>query len=283
MSTKIQWSEETWNPTTGCDQISPGCENCYALTLAARLKRMGQAKYQNDGDPRTSGPGFGLTLHDDALDLPLRWKKPRLVFVDSMSDLFHTDVPEEFIAWVFAVMALTPRHTYQILTKRSQRCHEVVNAPTFGLEVMKQFIALVPEMGQTMFTERWPGWPLPNVWLGVSIETPRYKFRLDWLRRTRAALRFASLEPLLDDLGSLDFEGIGWAIVGGESGADARPMHLAWAYSVVRQCEEQGVPVFVKQLGSVWAKKNHCSHHKGGEPSEWPAHLRVREMPEVRP
>ena len=168
----IEWTEATWNPTTGCDRTSPGCDNCYALTLAKRLKAMGSSKYQVDGDPRTSGPGFGLTVHEDALSIPTRWKTPRMIFVNSMSDLFHPDVPLEFIERVFAVMADTPRHTFQVLTKRSKRLARVGSH--------------LP-------------WP-PNVWMGVSVETSKYAFRLEHLRSVDAAVRFVSAEPLLGPL-----------------------------------------------------------------------------------
>lgn len=142
MSTAIEWAEETWNPSTGCDRVSPGCDNCYALTLAKRLEAMGQAKYQRDGDPRTSGPGFGLSVHEDALTIPLRWRTPRRVFVNSMSDLFHAEVPQEFVARVFAVMAATPRHTFQILTKRARRMRRMLSAPAFVDSVQSAFDAL---------------------------------------------------------------------------------------------------------------------------------------------
>ena len=154
----IEWTEVTWNPTTGCDQVSIGCDNCYALSFAKRLKAMGQPKYQNDGDPRTSGPGFGLTLHPDVLEEPHRWRAPRLVFVNSMSDLFHPEVPFSFIQKVFTVMAETPQHTYQILTKRSKR-----------------LVSVGPELDWSQ-----------NVWMGVSVETSRYAFRLDHLRTVPA-------------------------------------------------------------------------------------------------
>ncbi|MBU1227465.1 MAG: phage Gp37/Gp68 family protein [Actinobacteria bacterium] len=217
----IEWTEATWNPTTGCDRVSPGCDNCYALTLAKRLKAMGSAKYQRDGDPRTSGPGFGLTLHPDALDLPRRWAKPRAVFVNSMSDLFHPEVPVGFIQDVLDVMADTPRHTYQILTKRSKR-----------------LASLAPSLP----------WP-PNVWMGVSIETSRYLYRADHLRSVPAAVRFLSLEPLLGPLQGLDLTGVGWVIVGGESGPQARPIDESWVTEIRDRCEQAGIPFFFKQWG----------------------------------
>ena len=219
--TGIEWTEATWNPTTGCDRTSPGCERCYALTLAKRLKAMGQPKYQRDGDPRTSGPGFGLTLHPDALNLPASWASPRLVFVDSMSDLFHPSVPSPFIRQTFEVMAGTPRHTYQVLTKRSDRLAELAGE--------------LP-------------WP-PNVWMGVSVETDRYLFRVRHLVAVPAAVRFLSLEPLLGPLPSLELEGVHWVIVGGESGPKSRSMDPAWARDVKDRCVRAGVPFFFKQWG----------------------------------
>jgi len=220
-ATGIEWTETTWNPTTGCDRVSPGCDNCYALTLAKRLKAMGAEKYRLDGDPRTSGPGFKLTLHPEVLDLPRSWRRPRLVFVDSMSDLFHPDAPVGFIRRVFDVMAETPRHTYQILTKRSQR--------------LRRLASLLD----------WPS----NVWMGVSVESEEYLFRVKHLREVPAAVRFLSLEPLLGPLPGLDLGGVHWVIVGGESGPGARPMRREWAEGVRDQCLDAGVPFFFKQWG----------------------------------
>ena len=221
----IEWTEATWNPTTGCDRTSPGCDNCYALTLSKRLKAMGQPKYQNDGDPDSSGPGFGLTVHPEALKIPARWRSPRVVFVNSMSDLFHPSVPDDFIGEVFDVMLGTPRHTYQILTKRAQR-----------------LAALAPELP----------WPT-NVWMGVSIETQRYAFRLAHLRRVPAAVRFLSVEPLLGPV-ELDFDGVDWCIVGGESGKGHRPVDEAWIRSIRDGCVSAGVPFFFKQWGGASPK-----------------------------
>lgn len=218
---QIEWTEATWNPTTGCNRTSPGCDNCYALTLAKRLKAMGVGKYQNDGDNRTSGPGFKLTMHDDALSAPLRWKQPRLVFVNSMSDLFHEDVPNDFLHAVFEVMRATPRHTYQVLTKRSRR-----------------LVELSPEVD-------WPA----NVWMGVSVENARYRFRIDHLRQVPAAVRFISAEPLLGPLGEVDMTNIDWVIAGGESGPAARPMDVAWGRELRDQCVDAGVKFFFKQWG----------------------------------
>ena len=217
----IEWTHATWNPTTGCDQTSPGCDHCYALALAKRLKAMGQPKYQRDGDPKRSGPGFGLTVHRDALTVPLRWKEPRYVFVNSMSDLFHEQVPLNFITDVFATMAAASQHTYQVLTKRSQR-----------------LAALSEEL-------EWP----PNVWMGVSIESDRYTFRANQLRTTGAAVKFVSIEPMLGPVPSLNLTGLDWVIAGGESGPAARPMDPAWARDLRDRCVEGGVKFFFKQWG----------------------------------
>lgn len=217
----IEWTEATWNPTTGCDRTSPGCDNCYALTLAKRLRAMGSPKYQNDGNPRTSGPGFALTVHPDALDVPLRWRDPRFVFVNSMSDLFHPDVPVGFIKEVFAVMTAAPQHTFQVLTKRSKRLAELADHLA------------------------WPN----NCWMGVSVENARYVFRLKHLRAVRARVRFLSIEPLLGPLPPLDLDRIDWVIVGGESGPGARPMSADWVRPIRDQCDVAGVPFFFKQWG----------------------------------
>lgn len=248
----IQWTEATWNPTTGCDRTSPGCDNCYALTLAARLKRMGQPKYQADGDPTTSGPGFKLTVHDTALDIPLHWRAGRHIFVNSMSDLFHPEVPLEFIAQILDVARRTPQHTYQVLTKRAQRLASVAG----DLE-----------------------WP-PNVWMGVSIENDRYTFRVRRLAAVPAAVKFVSCEPLLGPLPSLDLDGVDWVIIGGESGSDARPLDLSWVRDVRDKCEATGVHLFVKQLGTAWSLQEGHGRTHGGDIELWPQDLRIRRMPE---
>lgn len=221
----IEWTEATWNPTTGCDRISPGCDHCYALTLAGRLKEMGQPRYQRDGDPRTSGPGFGLTLHWDKLEEPLKWRKPRVVFVNSMSDLFHKDVPYEFIDRVFETMASAPQHTFQILTKRPKRMRNYMLASGGLLQ------------------------PLPNVWLGTSIESDGYVGRADLLRETPAAVRFISAEPLLGPLPSLGLNGIDWLIVGGESGPEHRPMRPEWVRELRERSQAMDTAFFFKQWG----------------------------------
>jgi protein gp37 len=285
--TGIQWTNETWNPTTGCDRVSPGCDNCYALGMAKRLKGMGSAKYQTDGDPRTSGPGFGIAEHVDALDLPLRWRKPRKVFVNSMSDLFHDGVSDGFIGSVFDVMAKTPQHTYQILTKRHGRMRSLLNR--WAAEGARHDWA---GPGTAVFRRgdmAWVGpvaWPLPNVWLGVSVEDQqRANLRIPALLDTPAAVRFLSCEPLLGPVqlcggcapdAKCAMDGIGdidWVIVGGESGPGARPMELAWVESLVAECQEGRKAVFVKQLGSVHGPG------KGGDMELWPTGLQVREFP----
>ena len=224
----IEWTETTWNPTTGCDRTSPGCDHCYALALAGRLRAMGQPKYRNNGDPRTSGPGFALTLHDETLSAPYAWRSPRLVFVNSMSDLFHPDVPLDFIRRVFAVMADTPRHTYQILTKRSRRLLDLSDCLD---------------------------WPV-NVGMGVSVETDRYAFRVGHLRRVDASVRFVSAEPLLGPLPGLDLTGVDWLIAGGESGPGARPVNATWVRDLRDQCGAAGVAFFFKQWGGRTPKAN---------------------------
>lgn len=275
----IGWTGKVWNPVTGCDRVSPGCASCYAMTFAKRLKAMGQEKYQNDGDPATSGPGFGLTLHSGSLSEPLGWKKPSLIFVNSMSDLFHADVPDEFIDQVFAVMALTPQHTYQVLTKRPQRMAKWANHDFLGedrggiIRAAAQQLThdwqwdrpvafdpravtgpkARPEPQDPNFERRPPPvWPLLNVWMGTSIESDLYTFRADHLRATPAAVRFLSLEPLLGPLPSLNLNDIDWVIAGGESGAGARPMHPEWVRSVRDRCVESKVAFFFKQWGA-WA------------------------------
>jgi len=218
---RIEWTETTWNPTTGCDRITAGCDHCYALTLARRLKSMGSAKYQTDGDPRTSGPGFGVATHESALTAPYRWRDPRLVFVNSMSDLFHARIPIEFIQQVFEVMAATPQHTYQLLTKRPRRLARIAdNLP-------------------------WPA----NVWMGVSAESTDTLWRVEQLRQAPAAVRFVSAEPLLSPLDGIDLAELHWVIVGGESGPRARPMRLDWARGLRDKCVNAGVPFFFKQIG----------------------------------
>jgi protein gp37 len=252
-ATAIEWTEVTWNPTTGCDQISPGCDNCYALRLAKRLKAMGQAKYQTDGDPRTSGPGFGVACHDDVLGDPLAWGKPRVVFVNSMSDIGHARVPASFVAKTWAVMALTPQHTYQVLTKRPERLARMLNAGNAAFRSMVQ--AEIRQLSQTRRpTSDLDRWPLPNVWVGTSIESDDYVRRADALRQVAASTRFLSLEPILGPLPSLDLTGIDWVIAGGESGPDHRPASLDWIRDIRDRCAQQHIAFFFKQVGGATPK-----------------------------
>lgn len=216
----IEWTQATWNPTTGCDRVSPGCDNCYALRLAKRLKLMGAAKYQTDGAAQTSGPGFGLQCHEDALEIPHRWRRGRLVFVNSMSDLFHPQVPDEFVERVFEVMADTPHHTYQVLTKRSKR------------------------LAQMSDRLQWAN----NIWMGVSVENASYAFRADHLRQTPAKVKFVSAEPLLGPL-NLNLDDIDWIIAGGESGPGHRPVEASWVRGLRDACRKTATPFFFKQWG----------------------------------
>ena len=217
-ASRIEWTECTWNPVTGCTKVSPGCAHCYAERMARRLKAMGQPSYAN---------GFRVAVHPHLVALPLAWKQPQMVFVNSMSDLFHEEVPEEFIQRVFAAMRRANWHTYQVLTKRSKRLLEM---------------------------DRDIEWP-DNVWMGVSVENADYLYRIDDLRATGAKVKFLSLEPLLGPLPDLDLGGIDWVIVGGESGPGARPMHAEWVREIRDLCLDAGVPFFFKQWGGVNKKR----------------------------
>ena len=218
LSSSIEWTESTWNPLTGCTKVSPGCANCYAERMALRLKAMGNPNYAN---------GFNLTMHENILALPLRWGKPQTIFVNSMSDLFHEDVPEQFIFRVFDIMRRADWHCFQILTKRSSR-----------------LIDLSPRL-------QW----MPNIWMGVSVEDENHTFRIEHLRGTGANVKFLSLEPLLGPIPSLNLEGIDWVIVGGESGPRSRQMKELWVIDIRNQCQEAKVPFFFKQWGGVNKKK----------------------------
>ena len=217
-NSSIEWTDTTWNPLTGCTKISPGCKNCYAERMSRRLKAMGVANYAD---------GFKLTLHEHMLNQPLTWKAPRRVFVNSMSDLFHKDVPVEFIQRVFAVMRKASQHRFQVLTKRAHRVSELSSQID------------------------WPA----NVWMGVSVENEDYTVRIDHLRQTGAAVKFLSVEPLLGPIPSLDLTGIDWVIVGGESGPGARPMKPEWVTEIRDQCAKAGVAFFFKQWGGVRKSK----------------------------
>ena len=222
----IEWTEATWNPTTGCDQISAGCDNCYAMTLAKRLKAMGQPRYQVDGDPRTSGPGFGVQTHPDALTAPLRWRQPRRIFVNSMSDLFHARIPVDYVREVFAIMERTPQHSYQLLTKRSSRMRK-----------------LAPKLV-------WPS----NLWVGVTVESDSHLDRINDLVEVPAAVRFISAEPLLGSLSGIDLSRIDWLIAGGESGRAHRPMNAEWVRELREATRLSGTSFFFKQWGGVRPK-----------------------------
>jgi len=218
LNSAIEWTGSTWNPVTGCTKISPGCQHCYAERMAWRLKGMGQPNYAK---------GFEVALHPAALSLPLTWKKSQMIFVNSMSDLFHVEVPLEFIRRVFDVMRRARWHQYQILTKRAERLAEL---------------------------DRLLSWP-PNVWMGVTVESAHYVRRTDHLRGTGAAIKFLSLEPLLGPLPGLNLEGIDWVVLGGESGPGARPMNPDWVTDIREQCLRAGVPFFFKQWGGFHKKK----------------------------
>jgi protein gp37 len=210
----IEWTEATWNPTTGCTKVSPGCERCYAERITRRF-------------PQTFPNGFGLTLRPETLEIPLRWRRPRTIFVNSMSDLFHVDVPEEYVRRVFDVMQRTPHHTYQILTKRAERLARLASRLN------------------------WPS----NIWVGVSVESPEYVWRIDYLRKVPAAVRFISAEPLLASLPALNLIGIHWVIAGGESQSGCRPADLDWFRNLRDQCRSANVAFFLKQLGGHPSKR----------------------------
>lgn len=265
MRSKIEWTNETWNPVTGCTKVSPGCDHCYAERITERF--------------HGKGSFAEVKLHDDRLSAPLRWSKPRMVFVNSMSDLFHDKVPDEFIARVFAVMAVTPQHNYQILSKRHGRMRSLLTSDKF-----RDQCAGISD-GPLIWTDF--TWPLPNVWLGVSVEDQkRADLRIPALLDTPAAVRFLSCEPLL---GPVDLSGwlsclssvvneetdewapgLSWVIVGGESGPGARTMNVEWARALRDQCAKAGVPFFFKQAGSVLARQWGCTDPKGHNPDEWP-------------
>ena len=217
-TSKIEWTESSWNPVTGCTKVSDGCKNCYAERMAKRLKAMGQPNYQN---------GFKVTCHPHTLTLPLKWKKPRTIFVNSMSDLFHEEIPLAFLDEIFFTMNEARWHTFQILTKRAE----------YMARIASRF-----------------NWT-PNIWMGVTVESAKYIDRIDLLRSVPAAVRFLSLEPLLGPIRDLNLEGIDWVIVGGESGPGARPMQKEWVLEIRDRCLDAGVPFFFKQWGGVQKKK----------------------------
>lgn len=228
-TTKIEWTDATWNPVTGCTKFSAGCAHCYAETMSRRLKAMGVFKYQN---------GFTVTIHEDALNEPKKWRKPRTIFVCSMSDLFHEDVPFEFVDKVMAVIKETPQHRYQLLTKRADRMDTYFHSRE------------VPQ----------------NVWIGVTVEVQSSKCRIDSLRSIqKAPIKFLSCEPLLEDLGELDLDGIDWIIVGGESGNQARPMREEWVLNIQQQCKAASKDFFFKQWGTWGSDGVKRDKHKNGK------------------
>lgn len=241
-ATKIEWTDKTWNPITGCTKKSAGCAHCYAEAMANRIKNMGLDKYRN---------GFKLTLHEKALEEPVHWKAGHNIFVCSMSDIFHEDVPFEFVDKIMATIRLTPQHRYQILTKRAER--------------MKDYFASreVPR----------------NVWLGVTVECEATKFRMDYLRNIDAQVKFLSCEPLLEDLGEMNLEGIDWVIVGGESGPRARPMKLDWVTHIMKQVEVQNCAFFFKQWGTWGSDGVKRNKHKNGKLIDGKV---IQEMPIVK-
>lgn len=235
MSTKshIEWTESTWNPLTGCTKISSGCLNCYAERMAKRLQAMGQPNYRD---------GFNLALHPEVLTKPLEWKKPQMIFVNSMSDLFHKDVPLEFVQRVFDVMNQASWHTFQVLTKRAERLQELSAKLTWT----------------------------DNIWMGVTIEDQKYNYRASYLKASGARVKFLSLEPLIGSVSGLTFDGIDWVITGGESGPGARPIKEDWVVEIRDECMRSGTPFFFKQWGGVHKKKNGRLLH-GRIWSEFPA------------
>jgi protein gp37 len=263
--TGIEWTDATWNPVTGCTKVSPGCDNCYAETLAERFRGTPGHYYEH---------GFDVQLRTDKLDQPLRWRRPRRVFVNSMSDLFHDDIPDDYIAQVFTVMAMADQHTFQVLTKRHGRMRSLLNGPLEGM-VSQNLVAASDDDGVLSFD-----WPLPNVWLGVSAENQRWaNTRINALVNTPAAVRFVSAEPLLGPIEYDEFPAVDWVIVGGESGRGARPMDADWARSLRDQCAEVGVAFHFKQAGAVLARE-WGGTGKGGDPAHWPEPF-PREFPDV--
>lgn len=287
----IEWTDDTWNPMSGCTKITAGCAHCYAESVANR--------YRGKAFPN----GFQPTLKPHKLAEPVTWRKPRKIFVNSMSDIFHERFPFEYIAAVFGTMAAAPRHTFQVLTKRPERMLEffewyeqsrkprkirnrelirhaalvACNANQFGVEsrLLGALDTLPPDNT----------WPLPNVWVGVTVESTKYLDRLDQLRRTPAAIRFVSMEPLLAPINQSRLEDalrdIDWVILGGESGPKARPCFPVWIHQCMDAAKSAGCAVFVKQMGSTWAKLHGSKHPAGGLPEEWNPELKIREFPGV--
>ncbi len=294
---KIEWTEATWNPVRGCRAVSPGCANCYAQAQAGRFSGPGMP-YEGLVTLRANGRGFrwngAFKEVPDMLDAPLRRQKPTTWFVNSMSDLFGEGVSDDYIAAVYGVMAQTPRHTYQVLTKRSSRMRHWygwLGDVGGSAAVPPGEVCTIEALNHGADVDRVQRrWPLENVWAGVSIESRDYLYRAADLLHVPAALRFLSIEPLLEDLGDISLAGIHWVIVGGESGPGARPFNVRWARRIIEQCQAAHVPVFVKQLGArpydspfeeaAPLRGITLKNHKGGDMDEWPdPALRVREMP----
>jgi protein gp37 len=250
----IEWTDATWNPVRGCTKVSPGCKHCYAERFAERFRGVAGHPFEQ---------GFDVRLVPDMLDAPLRWKRPRMIFVNSMSDLFHSQVPAEYIAAVFGVMAAAPRHTFQLLTKRADRMRAWFEwAQDFGalrsdtLSRNRYHAERHVDADLPWVHENGQDWPLINVWLGVSVENDDYGHRIEDLQATPATVRFLSLEPLLGPLPDLDLDGIHWVIVGGESGPGARPMAPDWVRDIREQCRRAQVPFFFKQWGGALKKRS---------------------------
>jgi protein gp37 len=290
-STLIEWATDTWNPTIGCSWTSPGCDRCYAARLAAgRLKHttMYEGLAVKPGEHTTEAEFTGdVRYMPDRLHDPLRWRKPRMIFVDSMSDLFHpealnlvTDEGRPALAEILAVMVRADWHAFQVLTKRPQLMRSVLGHPHFRLDVNSMLIRDGHEVmpgGMTDPRFRWPA----HLWFGTSIEQDKFTFRADHLRETSAAVRFLSLEPLLEPLPSLDLRGIDWVIVGGESGPHARPMHPDWVRDIRNRCAVLDVPFFFKQAGNVLARQWGMTDRAGHALDEMPEEFRFREWPKV--
>lgn len=318
----IEWTDMTWNPVVGCTKISPGCKNCYAKTSHDRRHK---GKLAGANLPQQYAQPFEVIQQmPDRLTDPLGWRKPRRVFVNSVSDLFHERIERDFLDSVFGVMCLAKTHTFQVLTKRSDGMREYFENNDWNdviVRLLQRYDAMPMKQpagwlhgfqglhrvceAESMRGKEWVGrlpqdWPLPNVWLGVSVENQKCKSRIRDLRATPAAVRFLSLEPLLEDLGELNLDGIGWVIVGGESGPGARPCDVDWIHSIIEQCMIAGVPCFVKQLGANFVDAEHgiggvqtkppaeygplrrrLKDSHGGNPDEWPEDLRVREYPDA--
>lgn len=254
ITSKIEWTDASWNPARGCTKISPGCKHCYACTFAERFRGVAGHAFEQ---------GFDLRLVPEKLEEPLRWKNPRKIFVNSVSDLFLKDIDDDYIVRVAAVMIEANWHTYQVLTKRSERMRDLLNSKlSFAAQA-------------------------PHIWWGVSVEDKKYGVpRIAHLQAANVAVRFVSAEPLLEDLGSVNLKGIDWLIVGGESGQGARPFHLDWARNLIGECKRQRVACFMKQVGrQPWdgGQRLKLASAKGGDPFEWPVNIRVREYPSITP